>query len=137
MDTLSPSERSERMRRIRSKDSKAELTVRRLVHSMGYRYRLHRRDLPGTPDMVFPSRRKAIFVHGCFWHGHENCGRMPKSRRDFWDAKIRANKERDQRKERELEEMGWSFLVVWECQVRDKTRLETEIRELLDGPEVN
>jgi len=137
MDTLSPSERSERMRRIRSKDSKAELTVRRLVHSMGYRYRLHRRDLPGTPDMVFPSRRKAIFVHGCFWHGHENCGRMPKSRRDFWDAKIRANKERDQRKERELEEMGWSFLVVWECQVRDKTRLETEIREFLDGPEVN
>jgi len=125
------------MRRIRSKDSKAELTVRRLVHSMGYRYRLHRRDLPGTPDMVFPSRRKAIFVHGCFWHGHENCGRMPKSRRDFWDAKIRANKERDQRKERELEEMGWSFLVVWECQVRDKTRLETEIREFLDGPEVN
>jgi DNA mismatch endonuclease (patch repair protein) len=130
-DTLSPADRSERMSRVRSKDTKAEMQVRRLVFRMGYRFRLHRRDLPGCPDLAFPSRRKVIFVHGCFWHRHEGCGRMPKSRLDFWRPKLEANRQRDARNEGRLREMGWGYLVIWECQLLDQDSLETLIREYL------
>jgi DNA mismatch endonuclease (patch repair protein) len=132
LDTLTVEQRSERMSRVRSKDSKAELTVRRLVFSMGYRYRLHRRDLPGSPDLVFPSRRKVIFVHGCFWHRHPNCGRMPKSRQDFWEPKLEANRERDERNLRALQDSGWSACVIWECELKDMGQVEGRIRRFLD-----
>ena len=135
MDPLSPQERSERMSRITSKDTEPELIVRRLVSSMGYRYRLHRSDLPGTPDLAFIGRKKAIFVHGCFWHQHQKCNhyRMPKSRREFWLPKLRENVQRDSRTRRELEDMGWSVLVVWECELRDMERVEDQIRTFLEG----
>lgn len=119
MDTLTRKQRSERMSRVRSKDSGAEMTVRRMAFSLGYRYRLHRRDLPGTPDLVFPSRRKVIFVHGCFWHRHEGCGRTPKSRLDFWLPKLEANRDRDQKDQERLTDMGWDYLVIWECELKD------------------
>ena len=98
MDPLTTEERSRQMGRVRSKNTKVEMTIRRLVFAMGYRYRLHRADLPGKPDMVFPARHKVIFTHGCFWHRHEGCNlaRMPKSRLDFWQPKLEANRQRDQ-----------------------------------------
>lgn len=136
MDTLSREERSERMRRIRGKNSHPEMIVRKLVHSLGYRYRLHKRDLPGTPDLVFPSRRKVIFVHGCYWHRHENpeckLARLPKSRIDFWLPKLEANAHRDAVSQAELVRMGWKILVVWECELRDRPLLESSIRSFLD-----
>ncbi len=133
MDSLSPEERSERMSRVRSKNTKVELRVRRLVHSMGFRYRLHSKTLPGHPDMVFAGRRKVIFVHGCFWHRHENCGRLPKSRLDFWLPKLEANKERDAAAQRLLSDMGWKFLVVWECQTKDIDELRKNLKTFLEG----
>lgn len=122
MDTLSTSDRSARMSRIRATDSKPEMTVRRLLHRMGYRYRLHRRDLPGTPDIVFASQKKAIFVHGCFWHRHQHChlARMPKTRQEFWGIKLDANRLRDLRNESALADLGWHVLVVWECELRSQ-----------------
>ncbi len=105
---------------VRSKDTRPERLVRSLIHRMGYRYRLHVRRLPGSPDIVFPSRKKVILVHGCFWHQH-NCrmgNRMPKSRLDFWETKLKANKERDRRQRRELGKLGWRVLTIWECQLR-------------------
>lgn len=139
-DPLSPAERSERMGRVRNKDTKPEMLVRRLAHSMGYRYRLHSGKLPGRPDMVFAGRGKVIFVHGCFWHRHgevtgETCPltRTPKSRLDFWKAKFEGNKERDRRNLARLREEGWEPLVVWECQTRDVDELSSRIRRFLDG----
>lgn len=139
-DTLSPAERSERMGRVRNKDTKPEMLVRRLVHSMGYRYRLHSGKLPGRPDMVFVGRRKVIFVHGCFWHRHsevtgEACPltRTPKSRVAFWEAKFEGNKERDRRNLANLREDGWDPLVVWECQTRDVERLASRVGRFLNG----
>ena len=136
-DTLTPEQRSERMSRIRSKDTKPELRVRRLAHAMGYRYRLHRKDLPGKPDLVFPRRRKVILVHGCFWHRHPdpNCklARLPKSRLDFWVPKLEANRERDERNLKLLVENGWEPLVIWECQTRDLGELEHRIGAFLEG----
>ena len=136
MDTLSPRERSARMALIRGKNTKPELVVRRLVHSLGYRYRLHRRDLPGTPDLVFPSRGKEIFVHGCFWHRHRaaSCplARLPKSRPEFWTSKLEANAKRDTRSVRELRRMGWQVMTIWECQLRG-ARLVDRIRGFLDA----
>lgn len=133
MDTLSPRERSERMSRVRSKDTKPELAVRRLVFSMGYRYRLHRRDLPGCPDMTFMARRKVIFVHGCFWHRHEGCARtrFPKSRLGFWKTKLLANKARDVVNLQKLKSRGWRSLVVWECEVENVEKLRRRIRRFL------
>lgn len=118
-DTLSREQRSSIMSRIRSKDTGPELAVRTLVHRMGYRFRIHRRDLPGSPDLVFPSRRKVIFVHGCFWHRHRKCvlSRIPKSRVDFWTAKLNANAERDIANIQTLGRADWKVLVVWECQI--------------------
>ena len=135
MDPLSHAQRSERMSRIRQKDTGPELIVRRLVYAMGYRYRLHRADLPGRPDMAFIGRKKAIFVHGCFWHQHQGCGhyRMPKSRRDFWLPKLRTNVERDERAIRELHAMGWSVLVIWECQLASITQVQDAVSSFLEG----
>lgn len=135
MDTLTPQERSERMSRVRSQDTKPEMIVRRLVHSMGFRYRLHRKDLPGKPDLVFPRLQKAIFVHGCFWHLHPDSGcpfaRLPKSRLDFWLPKLEANRARDIKTVETLSKTGWSVLTVWECQLKDKTELQKRIRGFL------
>ncbi|MHB1937552.1 MAG: very short patch repair endonuclease [Acidobacteriaceae bacterium] len=132
MDNLTPQERSRQMSLIRSKDTKPELFVRRLVHALGYRYRLHRAELPGRPDLVFTSRRKVIFIHGCFWHGHTcRLGRMPKSRLFYWEAKIGRNKERDKRTLRHLHAMGWECLVLWECRLRKVADLEKNIIQFL------
>ena len=114
MDTLTPEQRSERMGRVRNKDTKPELEVRRLVHSLGYRYRLHSGKLPGRPDLVFVSRRKVIFVHGCFWHRQQGCPqcRLPKSRLRFWKPKLIASRERDEANQEKLNLLGWDFLIV-------------------------
>lgn len=136
-DTLTPSQRSERMSRVRGKGSQAELLVRTLVHRLGYRHRLHRADLPGKPDLVFPGRRKVIFVHGCFWHRHPDpackLARLPKSRQDFWEPKLEGNRLRDLRVQDQLRELGWDSLTLWECELRDRACLENKIRTFL-GP---
>jgi len=125
MDTLSRTERSERMARIRGRDTKPELAVRRLLHRCGFRYRLHRATLPGKPDLVFPSRQKVIFVHGCFWHRHPGCplARLPRSRLEFWLPKLKDNRLRDLKNIRRLRKLGWKTHVVWECQLPDLNRL--------------
>lgn len=133
MDTLKPSARSERMRRIQSKDTKPELVVRRVLHSCGYRFRLGGSGLPGRPDIVLPGRRVVIFVHGCFWHRHKcraGCS-VPKTRTSFWLRKFSDNRRRDQRVRRQLYRSGWRSIVVWECQVRDLERLSTRLRQFL------
>ncbi len=135
MDPLTPTQRSERMSRVRHKDTKPEMVVRRLTHSLGYRYRLHRRDLPGQPDVVFPSRRKIILVHGCFWHQH-GCPiyRYPKSRLEFWAPKLERNVRRDRENQARLRELGWEILV-WECQAKrkDTSDLAAQLQAFLDG----
>ncbi|MDX2177447.1 MAG: very short patch repair endonuclease [Candidatus Sumerlaeia bacterium] len=135
MDTLDPRRRSELMARIRSKDTAPELFVRRLAHALGYRYRLHAKDLPGRPDLVFRKRLKVVFVHGCFWHGHTSrrCphARLPKSNVAFWAAKIAANRERDLRRIRELRSLGYKSLVLWECELGDAARVEAKLRRFL------
>ncbi len=135
MDSVSPEKRSEIMARIRSKDSRPEMVVRRLVFALGYRYRLHAKNLPGCPDLVFRPRRKVIFIHGCFWHLHANCpiARMPKSRLDFWTPKLEGNRERDDKNERALKREGWKVLIIWECQIKDAAKLENRIRRFLDA----
>lgn len=134
MDTLTPEQRSERMARIRSKDTRPELFVRRLVFRLGYRYRLHARDLPGRPDIVFRTRRKVIFVHGCFWHHHVGCrlGRIPKSRLAFWRPKLMQNQKRDKINARLLVRAGWEILELWQCQL-SSPRLSARITGFLDG----
>lgn len=120
MDTLTPAQRSERMSRVRGRDTLPEMIVRRMLHRLGYRFRLHRKDLPGKPDLVFASRRKVVFVHGCYWHGHGcRIGKPAKSNVEFWTAKIEANRARDARNEAALRAMGWDVLVVWQCELRD------------------
>lgn len=135
MDTLTPSQRSERMSRVKGKGSRAEMTVRRLVHGLGYRYRLHIKGLPGKPDLVFASRRKVIFVHGCFWHRHSDptchLARLPKSRHEFWIPKLEGNRDRDRRNLAVLAEQGWSVLVVWECELDEPSSVENKIRTFL------
>jgi len=125
------------MRAIRSVGMKPELLVRRLVHGMGYRFRLHRKDLPGRPDLVFPSRRKAIFVHGCFWHQHpdESCkdSRLPKSNGAYWLPKLRRNVERDAAAITSLRRAGWKTLVLWECELRAADKVAIRLRRFL-GP---
>lgn len=137
VDTLSKAERSARMARIRGKDTGAELVVRRLIHSLGFRYRLHVAKLPGRPDLVFRKKRKVIFVHGCFWHRHDDprckLARLPKSRLGFWVPKLEANRSRDRANQLKLERDGWGCLVIWECELRDKRALETRIKAFL-GP---
>lgn len=135
LDMLTARERSELMSRIRSKDTQPEMRVRRLVHGMGYRYRLHAKDLPGCPDLVFRPRRKAIFVQGCFWHRHEGCARnrMPKTRRHYWRRKLNGNARRDRRNGAALEEMRWGVLIIWECETTDLNKIAGVIRCFL-GP---
>jgi len=135
LDTLSPEARSERMALIRGKDTKPEMVVRRLVHSMGYRYRLHVKGLPGKPDLAFRSRKKVIWVHGCFWHRHDDpqckLARLPKSRVDFWREKLEGNRQRDLRHQQDLVAMGWSYIIVWECQLKGIDRLRERIVDFL------
>ena len=134
MDTLSPADRSALMARIRGKDTKPELAVRRALHALGYRYRIHGRGLPGKPDLVFAKRRTAIFIHGCFWHRHD-CKKAstPKSRQDYWTAKFAANVERDRRHAEALAADGWRVFVAWECEIeKDATLLKRLVRFL--GP---
>ncbi len=137
VDTLTPEERSERMSRIRGKDTKPEMRLRRLIHGMGYRYRLHVPGLPGKPDMVFPGRKAVIFMHGCFWHRHPDpkckLARLPKSRQDFWGEKLGANRERDIRTQKQLQDMGWRVLVVWECELQDMDTVSRTVRAFLDN----
>ncbi|MFO7607081.1 MAG: DNA mismatch endonuclease Vsr [Desulfurivibrionaceae bacterium] len=136
-DTLSKKERSERMSLIKGKDSAPEMKLRRLVHGMGFRYRLHDKNLPGKPDLVFPSRRAVIFMHGCFWHRHEGCklARLPKSKLNFWKPKLEANKERDLLHRRQLRDLGWRVLVVWECEMVYTERVASVVRDFLSEKE--
>jgi len=121
------------MSHIQSKGMAPEMAVRRLVHRMGYRYRLHRKDLPGKPDLVFPARRKAIFVHGCFWHQHRGCSdaRTPRTNRPYWVPKLERNKKRDKASRTKLTKMGWRNLVIWECGTKNEARLERLIKQFL------
>lgn len=130
MDKLSRERRSANMRRIRSHNTSPEKALRRLVHRLGYRFRLHRRDLPGKPDLVFASRRRIIFVHGCFWHQHARCreGRMPRSRLDYWKPKLTRNQKRDKQNQQQLKICGWRVLTVWECQLKDSESLIKRLR---------
>lgn len=135
-DTLTPAERSLRMSLIRGKNTKPELFVRRLVHGMGYRSRLHGAGLPGKPDLVFRRRKCVIFVHGCFWHRHPDpackIARLPKSRVEFWRAKLSRNRERDVAQVEALENLGWRVLTIWECQLKEVSELKENIRQFLE-----
>lgn len=135
-DKISSKRRSENMAAIKSKGMKPEMAVRRLVHSIGYRYRLHARDLPGKPDLVFRPRRKVIFVHGCFWHQHamERCldGRRPKSNTGYWNPKLEGNVARDKRNREALTQAGWDVLVIWDCETQSPN-LQARIEKFL-GP---
>ncbi|WP_293760613.1 very short patch repair endonuclease [uncultured Aquitalea sp.] len=132
MDTLTRQQRSKLMSRVRSKNTGPEMKVRRLVFSMGFRYRLHVAKLPGKPDLVFRRKAKVIFVHGCFWHGHD-CGRcrIPKTRTEYWMAKIKSNVERDARTQFALREAGWSVLILWECMIKDEDALRAKLENFL------
>jgi DNA mismatch endonuclease (patch repair protein) len=123
------------MRRIRSKNTGPELVLRSLIYGLGYRFRLHRKDLPGRPDLVFPGRRKVIFVHGCFWHQHAGCreGRIPGTRLDYWTPKLRGNQTRDAANQALLEEQGWKVLVIWECDLKDPKSLSAKVKRFLGG----
>jgi DNA mismatch endonuclease (patch repair protein) len=133
MDVFTPEKRSAVMARIQAKNTKPEMTVRRIVHGLGYRYRLHRTDLPGTPDLVFPRLKKAIFVHGCFWHQHDGCqyAYKPKSNSLFWKHKFAKNTARDERAMAGLRALGWDILVVWECQTKEPAKLLRELQRFL------
>jgi DNA mismatch endonuclease (patch repair protein) len=123
------------MARVRSKDMRPEIIVRKLIFALGYRYRLHVRSLPGCPDIVLRPLRKVVFVHGCFWHRHADCvlARMPKSRLDFWEQKLEGNRKRDERNKRALRREGWKVLTIWECQLKNTLRVEMRIRRFLDA----
>lgn len=128
VDRLTPDQRRLNMSRIRGKDTRPEMTVRRMLHSLGFRYRLHRCDLPGRPDIVMARYRAAIFVHGCFWHGHDcSLFRMPTTRPEFWAAKIGANRRRDGNAVSGLSDAGWRSLLIWECAVRGRGRLSADM----------
>jgi DNA mismatch endonuclease (patch repair protein) len=134
MDTFTPAERSAVMRRVRGKDTQPEMAVRSMVHRLGFRYALHRRDLPGNPDLVFPARDRVIFVHGCFWHGHScRAGRnRPSSNCAYWTAKLDRNQARDAANRRRLRKLGWRILVVWECELQNPERLRTRIARFFE-----
>jgi len=136
-DTLSPEERSQRMSLIRGKDTTPELRLRRLVHGMGFRYRLHVKELPGKPDLVFPARKAVIFMHGCFWHRHPGCklARMPKSKLNFWKPKLEGNRKRDIVNQTLLKKLGWRSLVIWECEMRNLDKVAKKVRDFLTKQE--
>jgi len=135
MDTLTADERSERMRRVKARDTKPEIELRRLVWRLGYRYRKNRRDIVGQPDLAFIGRKRAIFLHGCFWHRHDCAAgrRAPKARNDFWTAKFERNIRRDVVVARDLKAAGWRALIVWECQLHDPVGVERRVRKFLDA----
>jgi DNA mismatch endonuclease (patch repair protein) len=135
MDRISPARRSENMARITSKNTGIELIIRSITHRLGYRFRLHRRDLPGTPDLVFPGRRKIIIVHGCFWHRHRNCkfAYMPKSNQAFWQRKFDANIRHDKAVMKELRKLKWSVLVIWGCGQNNPDALSERIDRFLSA----
>ncbi|MDX2267884.1 MAG: very short patch repair endonuclease [Bryobacter sp.] len=135
LDNLSQVQRSRQMSLVRPRDTKPEWIVRRTVHSLGYRYRLHVAYLPGKPDLVFPSRQKIIFVHGCFWHRHRtSCPltRIPKSRVSFWEEKFVENRKRDRQNLRELRKLGWQVLTLWECELNNPSKLVDKLKRFLD-----
>ena len=135
VDSIDQATRSAFMARVRGKNTRPEMIVRKLLFAAGYRYRLHARKLPGSPDLVFPTRKKVIFVHGCFWHRHDGCvaSRIPKSRTDYWSEKLNGNKLRDMRNVQALHEAGWQILIVWECQLSNSEMLLKRLRQFLDG----
>lgn len=134
MDRLTSEQRSAIMRRVRREGTEPELALRRMLHAMGYRFRLHAKELPGSPDVVFRPRKAAVFVHGCFWHGHQcRWGRPVKSNREYWAAKIERNQRRDAASEDALTGKGWRTLVVWECELKDADTVSERLRDFL-GP---
>ena len=134
MDNVSRRKRSKIMASVRSKDTGPEREVRRLAFRNGFRYRIHKSDLPGSPDLVFTGPKKAVFVHGCFWHCHDcEAGHMPKSRKDYWIPKLEGNRRRDAENLKKLKRMGWRVLVVWECETRDLHTLEKRLCDFIDG----
>ena len=136
-DTLSVRERSKRMALIGGKDSVPEKKLRKLIHGMGFRYRLHVTSLPGKPDLVFASKKAVIFMHGCFWHRHRNCrlARLPKSKLDFWKPKLEGNRKRDIQNQGKLKDMGWRVLVVWECEMSDLKKVSVKVAGFLEPGE--
>lgn len=132
MDTISPAQRSHNMSSVRTRDTAAEVGVRRILHAEGFRFRLHRQDLPGKPDIALPKHKVIVLVHGCFWHAH-NCrrGALPSSNIEFWSRKRAANVERDQRQIKELGALGWRVLVVWECELKARDLLAKRMRRFL------
>lgn len=133
-DTRTPEQRRRIMQAVKTRDTGPELAVRRILFRLGYRYRLSAKELPGRPDIVFPGRKRAIFVHGCFWHGH-GCakGHAPKSRLDYWAPKLQANRARDAAQLHELEKLGWSVLTIWQCETRDQEALAANLKRFLGG----
>ena len=127
-------QRSRNMSAIKSKNTKPEITVRKLLHSMGYRFRLHKKDLPGSPDIVLPKYKTVIFVHGCFWHRHQNCkyASNPKTRREFWKKKFKENIERDKKTQEKLKNLGWKTKIVWECEIKKQDKLIKKIEDFLN-----
>jgi DNA mismatch endonuclease (patch repair protein) len=139
MDKLSPERRSENMRRIRSNDTSPEVVVRKLVHKMGFRYRLHAANLPGKPDLVFPRLRRIIEVRGCFWHQHRGCidSHVPKSRVEYWRPKLKRNQRRDRDNEKALRKLGWNVLTIWECETAEFHALAERITAFLTADSVS
>jgi DNA mismatch endonuclease (patch repair protein) len=133
-DTRTPEQRRRIMQSVKTRDTGPELAVRRILYRLGYRYRLNAKKLPGRPDIVFPGRKRAIFVHGCFWHGH-GCvkGRAPKSRLDYWEPKLKTNRERDAAQLRALKELGWSVMTVWQCETNTPEALTPRLQRFLGG----
>ncbi|HCG00189.1 MAG TPA: very short patch repair endonuclease [Chloroflexi bacterium] len=132
-DVFSSTDRSRIMSKVKNRDTAPKLVVRRLLHRLGYRFRLHRANLPGHPDIVLPRHRKVIFVHGCFWHGHVGCprGARPATNTEFWNAKLDANARRDKSTQEALDKLGWRILIVWQCETRNETRLAAIIEQFL------
>lgn len=135
MDKLNSEQRSRNMAQIKGTNTKPEKLVRSLLHSMGYRFRLHNKQIPGKPDIVLPRYKAVVFVHGCFWHGHERCKRatIPATRPEFWEKKISGNKERDKRTVAALEDLGYRCLIVWQCELKDVEALKHRLSDFLGG----
>lgn len=133
-DKITREQRSRNMSHIRSSNTNPEIVVRKILHKLGYRFRIHRSDLPGKPDIVLPRYRTIIFVHGCFWHNHLGCKRavLPKTNIDYWHPKIEKNKKRDSEHIRNLRSLGWNVYVIWECQTKDRLLLQNQLLEILD-----
>jgi len=135
MDTVSKEVRSRNMSAIRSKNTNPETVVRSLLFALGYRYRLHRKDLPGKPDIILKKHNTVIFVHGCFWHQHKECKRanIPKSNKKYWIPKLERNAERDKINKRELNKLGWNVITIWECETKDSGKITAELKKKLNG----